>query len=201
VLSPVDSDATPLDADVDSDVTWLFVVLSPVDSDATPLEADVDSDVTLLLVVLRPVDTEVDSDVTAAGDTALDRDENADDRDVTLLFVVLSPVDSEATPVDADVDSDVTWVFVVLSPVDSETIPLDVDVDSESIWLTALLIPLEAAVEIVDRQVLMEYSSEEYFPVVLGIYPQPCARASVGVSRVTVPIAPPQRIPEETSRT
>jgi hypothetical protein len=36
----------PLDADVDSDVTWLPVVLSPVDSDVIPLEADVDSDVT-----------------------------------------------------------------------------------------------------------------------------------------------------------
>jgi hypothetical protein len=64
-----------------------------------------------------------------------------------------------------------------------------------------VLIPLDAAVETVDKQVLIEYSSAEYFPVELGVYPQPCARASVGVSRVTVPIAPPQRIPEETSRT
>jgi hypothetical protein len=46
VLSPVDSEATPLDADVDSDVTALFVVLRPVERDETPLEADADSDVT-----------------------------------------------------------------------------------------------------------------------------------------------------------
>jgi hypothetical protein len=46
VLSPVDSDVIPLEADVDSDVTWLLVVLSPVDSDVIPLDADVDSDVT-----------------------------------------------------------------------------------------------------------------------------------------------------------
>jgi pilus assembly protein FimV len=45
VLRPVESDVIPLDADVDSDVTWLFVVLRPVESDVIPLEADVDSDV------------------------------------------------------------------------------------------------------------------------------------------------------------
>jgi pilus assembly protein FimV len=56
----VDSEPMPLEVDVESDVTWLFVVLRPVDSEptllfvvlssvdseATPLEADVDSDVT-----------------------------------------------------------------------------------------------------------------------------------------------------------
>jgi hypothetical protein len=46
VLSPVDNDVIPLDADVDSDVTRLFVVLTPVDSDVIPLDAEVDSDVT-----------------------------------------------------------------------------------------------------------------------------------------------------------
>jgi hypothetical protein len=60
VLSPVESDVTPLDVEVDSDVTWLSVVLKPVDSEST-----------LLFVVLRPVESEVtpleaevDSDVT-----------------------------------------------------------------------------------------------------------------------------------------
>jgi hypothetical protein len=46
VLRPVDSEATPLEAEVDSDVTLLFVVLRPVERDETPLEADVESDVT-----------------------------------------------------------------------------------------------------------------------------------------------------------
>ncbi|KWZ31862.1 hypothetical protein WS64_26825 [Burkholderia anthina] len=56
----------PVDADVDSDVTELFIALKPVDNDVTPLcavlipvDADVDSDVTELLVELRPVDNEV----------------------------------------------------------------------------------------------------------------------------------------------
>jgi hypothetical protein len=48
VLRPVDSEVTPLEADVDSDVTWLTVVLNPVDSEST-----------LLFVVLRPVESEV----------------------------------------------------------------------------------------------------------------------------------------------
>jgi hypothetical protein len=37
VLTPVDTDAIPLDADVERDVTLLLVVESPVDSDPTPL--------------------------------------------------------------------------------------------------------------------------------------------------------------------
>jgi pilus assembly protein FimV len=46
VLNPVDSDAIPLDADVDSEPTLLFVELRPVDRDVIPLDADVDSEVT-----------------------------------------------------------------------------------------------------------------------------------------------------------
>ncbi|CAG2483223.1 chromosome segregation ATPase [Burkholderia sola] len=56
----------PVEADVDSEVTVLFVVLRPVDNEVTPLcavlipvDADVDSEVTVLFVVLRPVDNEV----------------------------------------------------------------------------------------------------------------------------------------------
>jgi pilus assembly protein FimV len=60
VLRPVESESTPLDADVDSAITLLFVVLrpveSPVESDSMPLEADVDSAATELFVVLRPVE-------------------------------------------------------------------------------------------------------------------------------------------------
>ncbi|KWB18772.1 hypothetical protein WL33_06520 [Burkholderia ubonensis] len=59
VLSPVDSELTPLcavlipvEADVDSDDTLLLVVLSPVDSELTPLCA-----------VLIPVDVDVDSEL------------------------------------------------------------------------------------------------------------------------------------------
>jgi hypothetical protein len=131
VLRPADSDVTPLEADVDSDVTWLFVVLTPVDSDMMPLEADVDSD-------------------------------------VTWLFVVLRPVDNETIPLDADVDSDVTSLFVVLSPLDS-----------------------------VLRHVLMLALSVLYPP---GLYATHCACALLGASRVTVPIAPLHRKPEETRR-
>jgi hypothetical protein len=43
---------------VDSEPTWLVVVLSPVDSESMPLEAEVDSAVTELFVLLRPVDSE-----------------------------------------------------------------------------------------------------------------------------------------------
>jgi hypothetical protein len=46
VLRPVESEVIPLDADVESDVAWLFVVLRPVDSEVIPLDADVDNDVT-----------------------------------------------------------------------------------------------------------------------------------------------------------
>jgi hypothetical protein len=74
VLRPVESEATPLEADVDSKPTLLLVVLSPVDSESTLLLVvlrPVDSESTLLFVVLRPVDREpipleadVESDVT-----------------------------------------------------------------------------------------------------------------------------------------
>jgi pilus assembly protein FimV len=42
----------------DSEPTWLLVVLSPVDNESMPLEAEVDSAVTELFVVLRPDDSE-----------------------------------------------------------------------------------------------------------------------------------------------
>jgi hypothetical protein len=60
VLNPVDSDAIPLDADVDSEPTLLLVELSPVDSDVTPLFVElspVERDVI-------PLDADVDRDVT-----------------------------------------------------------------------------------------------------------------------------------------
>jgi hypothetical protein len=80
----------PVEVEVDSAVTLLFVVLSPADKK-----------VILLCAVLMPVEVEVDS---AA----------------TLLFAVFSPVatpvDSEATllcavpmPVEEDVDSELNW--------------------------------------------------------------------------------------------
>jgi hypothetical protein len=47
VLRPVESDATPLEADVDNAETELLVVLRPVESEPT-----------WLLVVLRPVESE-----------------------------------------------------------------------------------------------------------------------------------------------
>jgi hypothetical protein len=55
----------PLEADVESEMTLLFVVDRPVDSELTPLsavliplEAEVESEVTLLFVVDRPVESE-----------------------------------------------------------------------------------------------------------------------------------------------
>jgi hypothetical protein len=68
-------------------------VLTPVDTDAMPLEAEVESDETLLLVVERPVDREV-SRLTAL----LRPDEVDVESDETLLFVVDRPVESELTP-------------------------------------------------------------------------------------------------------
>ena len=53
MATPVDSEAIPVEVEVDSEVTLLFVVLKPV-------EAEVDSDETLLFVVLRPVEVDVD---------------------------------------------------------------------------------------------------------------------------------------------
>ena len=46
----------PVEAEVESDVTALFVVESPLD-------ADVEREETLLLVVDRPADAEVDSEL------------------------------------------------------------------------------------------------------------------------------------------
>jgi hypothetical protein len=37
VLTPVDTDAIPLEAEVESEETWLLVVERPVDSEPTPL--------------------------------------------------------------------------------------------------------------------------------------------------------------------
>jgi pilus assembly protein FimV len=49
---------------VDSDVTLLLVVLSPVESEPTMVDVDVDREVIELLAKEMPVDAEVDSDVT-----------------------------------------------------------------------------------------------------------------------------------------
>jgi hypothetical protein len=62
VLRPVDSEETPVEADVDSTVTLLLVVLAPVESETTPVElvampveADVDSAVTLVETEATPL--------------------------------------------------------------------------------------------------------------------------------------------------
>ncbi len=68
-------------------------MLTPVDTDAIPLEAEVESDETLLLVVERPVDREV-SRLTAL----LRPDEVDVESEETLLFVVDRPVEREPTP-------------------------------------------------------------------------------------------------------
>ena len=59
----------PVEVDVDSEATPLFVVDRPVDSEFTPdcavlipVEVDVDSEATLLFVVDRPVDSELTPD-------------------------------------------------------------------------------------------------------------------------------------------
>jgi hypothetical protein len=56
----------PVEVEVDSEATLLFVVLKPVDREVTPLcavlmpvEVEVDSEATLLFVVLKPVDNEL----------------------------------------------------------------------------------------------------------------------------------------------
>ena len=50
----------PVDADVESEVTALFVEDRPVDTEATPVETDA----TPLLAVLIPVEADVESDET-----------------------------------------------------------------------------------------------------------------------------------------
>ncbi len=64
----LDSEPMPVEVDVDSEATLLFVALRPVDSELIAVEVDVDSEATLLFVALRPVDSElmpVDSAFTA----------------------------------------------------------------------------------------------------------------------------------------
>ncbi len=81
----LDSEPMPVEVDVDSEATLLFVALRPVDSELIAVEVDVDSEATLLFVALRPVDSE------------------------------LMPVDSDATFDAVDVDSAFTALFVALS--------------------------------------------------------------------------------------
>ncbi|ONJ23814.1 hypothetical protein A8D90_31135 [Burkholderia cenocepacia] len=50
----------PVDVEVESDVTELFVELRPVDSELMPVEVDVDSDEIELLADDRPVEADVD---------------------------------------------------------------------------------------------------------------------------------------------
>ncbi|MFP3759024.1 hypothetical protein SB751_34660, partial [Cupriavidus sp. SIMBA_020] len=64
-LTVVDTEAIPVEAEVDSEVTLLLVVERPVESELTPVdselavvEVEVDNEATLLSVVLRPVDSE-----------------------------------------------------------------------------------------------------------------------------------------------
>ncbi|WP_263406680.1 hypothetical protein, partial [Burkholderia pseudomallei] len=92
VDSPVDNELTPLcavlmpdEAEVDSEVSELFVLLSPLDSEAT-----------LLLVVDRPVDSEpipVDVDVDSDG-IELFSDIRSVDVEVVFYSKVLLVVDS-----------------------------------------------------------------------------------------------------------
>ncbi len=62
---------SPVDAEVESEETLLFVVDRPVDNEPTPLwavlmpdDAEVESDETLLFVVESPEDADVDSEPT-----------------------------------------------------------------------------------------------------------------------------------------
>ncbi|MDY7820631.1 hypothetical protein, partial [Burkholderia pseudomallei] len=60
-LTPLCAVLMPDEADVDSEVSELFVLLRPLDSDATLLlvvDRPLDSEATLLLVVDRPVESE-----------------------------------------------------------------------------------------------------------------------------------------------
>jgi len=119
--TPVDSEPSAVDVEVDSVATLLFIVDSPVLSTPTLLlvvDNPVFSATTLLCVVLMPDEAEVDS-------TAI------------LLFVVDRPVDNEPTPlctvlmpVDVDVDSAATLLFVLDTAVDNELMPVDVAVDN-----------------------------------------------------------------------
>ena len=96
---PVDSEAIPLEVEVDSELTLLLVVDKPVDSEPrfeVVLERPVDSELMLLVLVDRPLEVEVDSEL-------------------TLLLVVLRPVDSEPRPVDVEVDSEFSWLTLTAS--------------------------------------------------------------------------------------
>ncbi|WP_176234304.1 hypothetical protein, partial [Burkholderia cepacia] len=66
--------------DVDSEATLPLVVLSPVESELTLVEVDVDSEVIELLADERPVDVEVDSD-----DTVLSVELRPVDNELTLV--------------------------------------------------------------------------------------------------------------------
>ncbi|MEX3910167.1 hypothetical protein AB4Y33_43515, partial [Paraburkholderia sp. BR14319] len=65
MLTVVETDAMPVDEEVDSDATLLLVVDRPVESELTPVdselpvvEADVESEDTELLALDKPVDSE-----------------------------------------------------------------------------------------------------------------------------------------------
>ncbi|MBF3672447.1 hypothetical protein ISF60_30920, partial [Burkholderia pseudomallei] len=87
-LTPLCAVLMPDEAEVDSEVSELFVLLSPLDSEATlllvvdrpvesepiPVDVEVDSEAIELVAELRPVEVEVDSEA-------------------TVLFAVDSPVD------------------------------------------------------------------------------------------------------------
>ncbi|WP_221174577.1 hypothetical protein, partial [Burkholderia pseudomallei] len=77
-LTPLCAVLMPDEAEVDSEVSELFVLLSPLDSEATlllvvdrpvesepiPVDVEVDSEAIELVAELRPVEVEVDSEAT-----------------------------------------------------------------------------------------------------------------------------------------
>ncbi|KGX64939.1 putative chromosome segregation ATPase [Burkholderia pseudomallei TSV44] len=89
-MTPLCAVLMPEEADVESEVSELFVLLSPLDSEAIELFADD-----------RPVDAEVESEVRPlfVDDSPVDSDE------IELLNVDML-LDSEPMPVDAEVDSE-----------------------------------------------------------------------------------------------
>ena len=48
MLTTVETEAMPVEADADSSVTLLLVVLTPVDTEAMPVEANVETEATPL---------------------------------------------------------------------------------------------------------------------------------------------------------
>jgi pilus assembly protein FimV len=116
VDSPLDSDAIPLEAEVDKEarstaveVERLASVLSVVDrlldKDTIPLEVEVDKDARLLSVVDRPLETEVDKEAMLSA-VEVDR-----------------TVDSEAMPLEVEVDKEYSCAPLTASVEEALTSP------------------------------------------------------------------------------